>query len=294
MGYELNVFVDFLYEMWAYQYPKNALIMLVLYLVYLATKLVCIVDFGWCLCHFVIGLSLCVQYPTRVNARGWVMLGILGFWFICLGGLMLARFFTGYREKRYEEMAAGKSNKNLFFFIQFQMQAAVIVLTATPLYFVFRKYDEGKNDVRWTFIVGGLMCIIGIIGQHIADRQLRMYKKERGELKGNRVIEDVHDKNYHPFDTHADEHPRFPGTLMTGLWRKSRHPNLFFDLITWTGFALAGLNDYTISFLAFFGPVLLGSLMCFVTIPITEKTMAATRPYWNEYKKETNILIPFF
>ena len=41
--------VDFLYEMWAYQYPKVAMTMLLLWFVYIATGIVCIVDFGWAL-----------------------------------------------------------------------------------------------------------------------------------------------------------------------------------------------------------------------------------------------------
>jgi steroid 5-alpha reductase family enzyme len=297
MGYELDVFLDFLYEMWAYQYPKTAAIMLGLWLVYLASKLVCIVDFGWALCHFIIGLTLCVQYPKIVNYRGWIMLGILTLWFINLGGYMLLRFFTGFIEKRYEEMAKGKSDtsKKLYFLMQFQMQAIIVVLTATPLYFVFRKYDEDANEVRWTFIVGAVMCLAGIAGQHLADRQLRSYKKARGELKGNRVIE-LNPSNYQTVGGQGHQHDemRFPGTLKRGLWSHSRHPNLFFDLITWLGFALAGLNDYSLSFLGFFGPLLLFCLMRFATIPITEKTMADTRPYWKEYVKETNMFLPVF
>ena len=77
-----------------------------------------------------------------------------------------------------------------------------------------------------------------------------------------------------------------------GLWRKSRHPNLFFELVTWIGFALMGLNDYTISWMAFLGPFLLWAVMYFLTIPISEKSMAKSRKNWDDFVKETNMFIP--
>ena len=69
----------------------------------------------------------------------------------------------------------------------------------------------------------------------------------------------------------------FEDIYKNGLWSKSRHPNLFFDLLTWIGFAFAGLNDYSISFLGFLGPASLWAIEYFVTIPITEEHMKKTK-----------------
>lgn len=75
----------------------------------------------------------------------------------------------------------------------------------------------------------------------------------------------------------------FENLYRGGLWSKSRHPNLFFDLITWTGFAFAGLNDYSVSFLGFLGPISLWAIEYYITIPITEQHMSDTRQNWNSY-----------
>ena len=299
MTYEGSVMVDFLYEMWAYQYPKAAFVMLILWLAFLCTNITCIVDFGWVLNHWVVGISLCLQYYARVNYRGWVELGILTFWFALLGGALLHRVIQAQPDKRYEELGKSKVPRPLFFFIQYELQAILLIFTATPLYFVFRNYEE--DNVRWNFIVGGLISIVGICLEALSDYQLRKYKNSKAALKkakkeqenqigGNNGQTD----QYSRLDSHPDEDPKFPGVLKSGLWKRSRHPNLFFELLLWTGFAIAGLNDYTISFLGFLGPIFLYLIMNYLTLPLTEKTMADTRPYWKEYEKETNKFLPFF
>jgi steroid 5-alpha reductase family enzyme len=56
----------------------------------------------------------------------------------------------------------------------------------------------------------------------------------------------------------------------------SRHPNLFFELLVWVGFAIGGLTDY-ISVIGFIGPILLWLVMDKLTLPLTEKHMKDSR-----------------
>jgi steroid 5-alpha reductase family enzyme len=117
-----------------------------------------------------------------------------------------------------------------------------------------------------TFISGLVLIFIGIIGEAVSDKQLEDFKKKK--IKG--------------------------GLLETGLWTYSRHPNLFFELVTWIGFGLTGINDNAIELLGFLGPFLLWVVMNFLTIPVTEKHMATTRPQiFKEFCKRTNKFWPF-
>jgi steroid 5-alpha reductase family enzyme len=65
--------------------------------------------------------------------------------------------------------------------------------------------------------------------------------------------------------------------METGLWKKSRHPNLFFELMTWTGFALVGYKAEYIDLLAFIGPFLLWCVMYFLSIPVSRDHMIKSR-----------------
>lgn len=64
--------------------------------------------------------------------------------------------------------------------------------------------------------------------------------------------------------------------MESGLWRKSRHPNLFFDLVTWFCFAMGGIYDW-ISICGLIGPIILFCVMEFLTTPLTEAHMKKRR-----------------
>jgi len=42
-------------------------------------------------------------------------------------------------------------------------------------------------------------------------------------------------------DLKGKDKPKEMGICKEGLWSKSRHPNYFFDLMVWIGFAMAGI-----------------------------------------------------
>jgi steroid 5-alpha reductase family enzyme len=77
-----------------------------------------------------------------------------------------------------------------------------------------------------------------------------------------------------------------------GLWKTSRHPNLFFELLTWFSFGLSGIRGvWDIS--AFIGPFVLFMVMDKLTIPITEQYLKRTRAEkYVEYIKQTNKFWP--
>lgn len=293
---------DFLYEMWVYQYPKCVLVMLVAWFCYLKTEIEVIVDFVWCLNHWIIGASLVLQYTQYQDYSAWVLLAVLTLWFVRLGGfLFFTRVMTGHKDKRYVAIALrAPEKKALLFFVQYQLQAFLVIWTASTLYWVFRGYQKLETTgIRWNFVVGVVISLFGIVMEMIADNQLENYKKMKAEQRQTKKVDGQKKQGsgQELVDSKIEEKndtDQFSNMLHSGLWKKSRHPNLFYELVTWFGFAVSGLNDYNISFMAFLGPLTLWAIMYYLTIPLTERTMRKTRPNWNEWCARTNKLLPFF
>lgn len=73
--------------------------------------------------------------------------------------------------------------------------------------------------------IGCLIIIFGITGESVADWQLQEFKSN---FKGK--------------------------VCNVGLWRYSRHPNYFFDWLTWLGFTFFSLS-YTYGYIGLISPL---------------------------------------
>lgn len=81
--------------------------------------------------------------------------------------------------------------------------------------------------------------------------------------------------------------------LKTGLWRYSRHPNYFGEILMWWSIFLIALSVpygiYTI-----IAPLTITILLRFFTgVPMLEKTMQ-DNPEYKQYQETTNMLIPWW
>ena len=99
----------------------------------------------------------------------------------------------------------------------FLLQGILVCLTSLPLYFVFKDPKILKGGVLSVKnILAISMCLVGTLLETVADKQIQDFKdaKSRGERK--------------------------EPLCRDGFWEKSRHPNLFFELVVWFGFGLYG------------------------------------------------------
>ena len=85
--------------------------------------------------------------------------------------------------------------------------------------------------------------------------------------------------------------------ITSGLWRYSRHPNYFGEMLVWWGlfvFAVPFLDGA--AFAVVIGPVFITLLLLFVSgIPLLERSAEAKYgddPAYREYKRGTSILVP--
>ena len=109
-----------------------------------------------------------------------------------------------------------------------------------------------------------LITFVAIAIEAISDEQLRAYRAA---------------------------HPA--GACDSGLWKFSRHPNYFGEILFWVGLWLfgvaAGAPVWMIA-----GPVAMLALFLFASIPMAEKHAVARRPEYADRIKHVSMLIPWF
>ncbi len=114
--------------------------------------------------------------------------------------------------------------------------------------------------------VGILFWLAGFVMESVSDRQLRSFVK-KSENKGK--------------------------IMDQGLFRYSRHPNYFGEIMMWWGIYLYVLLN-TGYWWTIISPLLITYLIVFVSgIPLAEKGFKGN-PAWEKYKSRTSILIPWF
>lgn len=229
----------------------SACVMLAAWLIYTATKSPGIVDLFWSIA--IVAPSL--FYSATSHHTPVILLKILvALWSLRLFlFLLLTRYRSKHLDKRYIKISQGWKNSPLIgFFINYQLQALLGTVIATPFFFIAQIHHPS-----WHLSIAYIIIIIGIIGETLSDYQAYKHKKVHTTL------------------------------CTTGLWRYSRHPNYFFDWLTWLGFALASLNTPR-AFIGLISPLVLLWIMLKITGPITEASSIASRgSEYTKYQKST-------
>jgi steroid 5-alpha reductase family enzyme len=235
---------------------------LALWLVQVRTHDASHVDVGWA---YGIGL-LAVVYALLGDGSGShraLQAALVGLWSLRLGTFVLRRL-GGKEDRRYAEMRERYgANANRNFLVFFQAQAGFVAAFSLPSLWI--AYDGGAFG--WIEWLGAAVWAVGVAGEWTADAQLQRWKRE---------------------------HPGV--TARGGLWRTSRHPNYFFEWVTWLGVATIAAANGPWGWIAFATPAFLLVLILFVTgIPPSEQQALKSRgDDYRRYQRETSAFVPWF
>jgi steroid 5-alpha reductase family enzyme len=168
-----------------------------------------------------------------------------------------------YRDLRARWRARGREQRT--FFVFYQAQAVVAWALAVPFLLVAFNPADGLEALEWA---GAALWLGAVAGETVADRQLARFKADPAG-KGK--------------------------TLRAGLWRYSRHPNYFFQWLTWVAYALMALAAPW-GWIGLLSPLLILYLILFVTgIPPSEKQALRSRGEdYRRYQRETSAFVPWF
>jgi len=111
-----------------------------------------------------------------------------------------------------------------------------------------------------------------------------------GVTAGAIAIEAIADLQLHRFRAIAA-----PGsTLATGLWACSRHPNYFGEALFWWGLGLFGVAAGATVWWANAGAATITAMLFFVSIPLIDQRMRASRPDYADRVARVSALVPWF
>lgn len=169
-------------------------------------------------------------------------------------------------EGRYQQLRkewGENANRNFFWFFQFQ--AISNVLLAIPFFIITA---NSLTTISLLEYLGLAIWIISFFGEMIADRQLAEFKKDPSN-KGK--------------------------VCNTGLWNYSRHPNYFFEWLTWMGYFVFALASPW-GILAIISPAIILYLLLKVTgVPNNEEQNLRSKPVaYKKYQQTTSAFFPWF
>jgi steroid 5-alpha reductase family enzyme len=123
--------------------------------------------------------------------------------------------------------------------------------------------------LRTQDIIGAMVLLTGIAGEAVADRQLRLFK--RNSANRGKICD-------------------------LGLWRWSRHPNYFFEWLCWLAYPIVAIDlasHNPLGPLALLAPLAMYWILVHVSgIPPLEAHMVRTRgAAFRDYQARTS---PFF
>ncbi len=226
-------------------------------------------DAIWSFAVGVGGVLAAILYRVDVPGGRRLLVGMMiAIWSLRLGTHILSRATQGHDDPRYlalrQEWGADW-DKRLFRFLQVQALAAFLLLIP-----VLAALSNRSAFPAWSDLAALALYTIAVIGEAVADRQLRRF----GANRSNRVK-----------------------VMDRGLWAFSRHPNYFFEWLGWWSFVLIAIGpDFAITWgwASLLGPALMYWLLVHASgIPPLEQHMLESRgDSFRRYMARTNAFFP--
>lgn len=127
---------------------------------------------------------------------------------------------------------------------------------------VFLQY----SSVNIVTAFGFAICVVAATLQLIADIQMQKFRNMNPERK---VI------------------------IRDGLWKHSRHPNYLGEIMMWWGLCVMMLSVAPDQWILGAGALVNTLMFLIVSIPLADKRNQREREGFDEYKRQTNMLLPF-
>jgi len=168
--------------------------------------------------------------------------------------------WKGMKDEDWRYADFRKKFKGLYWVISFlgihMFPTLIVFLGLLALYPALVLSDEPIGIMD---IIAFLITLVAIAIETVSDKQLREYLKKEDRK---------------PF-------------LDTGIWKYSRHPNYFGEVLCWFGFFLFSAGLETFYWWTLAGPLAMIFLFAFISVPMMDRRMLKRKEGYGEYMKKT-------
>jgi steroid 5-alpha reductase family enzyme len=225
-----------------------------------------IADISWGIGFILVAVTSFTLVSVK-SLSGLIVLCLVIIWGVRLSTHIYARHAKTKEDNRYTALRAEwKKYPGLQIYAKiFLFQGILLMLVSLPI-IASVTFGSRTQVTSIPFIVGIILWIIGLSFESIADWQLKKHISN----------------------------PVTSGTLMTtGLWKYSRHPNYFGEILLWWGIWCMAIPT-PVWHIALIGPITITFLITKVSgVPLAEKSLSGKSGF-ESYKESTSILIPWF
>lgn len=200
------------------------------------------------------------------HAQNLVMIGLISIW----GIRLTINFFKTFKNLNTQDWRYDHFRNKfpklwpLINLTGIHLFPTLIVFTCMLSVFEFMKTST-KEILNVSSIIAVIIIIAGIVIETVADHQMHKFLKSR---QNNELIN-------------------------VGLWKRSRHPNYFGEILFWWGIYLLMLSLNDNMWVLLLGPMLNTLMFVFISVPLAEKRQIKKNPAYLEYKKTTNTFLLF-
>ena len=234
--------------------------MIVWYGISLVLKRNDVADIAWGL-GFVL-VSWVSFYLSPNTERGLLVAVLVTLWGIRLSLHIFLRNLNKPEDFRYRNWRDSWKHFYLRSFLQvFILQGLFLYIISLSVIFIQQDHTRHLSLIDW---VGTTVWVVGFLMESVSDYQLKAFKKK----------------------------PEHAGRIITtGLWKYSRHPNYFGEVVQWWGIFLIAL-PLPGGWMTLVSPLTITYLIRYVSgVPMLERKYAGNSEF-EHYKKRTSIFFP--